>query len=264
MKQSKLNVGTVVFIYINFLATIGYGIGIGFLIAVCARIGKLRSTLLSGLAGIIFGVFALYASWAAWAGALISRYAEKGTPHAGFLDVLVSPDVIARIGEAVGQEGYEIRSLTIKGLVLFGFWAIEAIIIVGASAYLAGSVIKDMPFCERCHLWLDDKESVSKFQPIQDERDFRYQLELGNYSILSQLKKLDPLSSTFTEFELRQCKKCSELRVLSLKSVMVSTDKDGKEQRTEKAIVDKLLVNAEVFNLIKELRSQMPFRPGAA
>src|SRR5215475_2687035 len=61
------------FIYLNFLITLGYGFGFGFVTLYCMKSGKVRNVLVAMLTGLAVGGLAWYFSWNGCAKSLVGE-----------------------------------------------------------------------------------------------------------------------------------------------------------------------------------------------
>jgi hypothetical protein len=65
------------FIYVNLFVVFGYVYAVSFVLSKAMRLGKIRNTLIAGLAAFGFGLLAEYVGWVAWIAALISTFLRE-------------------------------------------------------------------------------------------------------------------------------------------------------------------------------------------
>ncbi len=167
------------FVYINLFITIGFGMGIGLIIAsLTIKKGKVRNPTLALLLGVTGGLVALYFNWAIWANLVINSGETYGSSRIGitvsnvkFLQVfslITQPAALLEFIKEIGEYGtWGIRGTTIRGTFLYIIWFIEALIVIGVSAALTWQKART-PFCEISNTWSGEKE-LSAFNRIKDK-----------------------------------------------------------------------------------------------
>ncbi|MFZ5985746.1 MAG: hypothetical protein ACOYWZ_01290 [Bacillota bacterium] len=229
------------FVYLNFLIAIGFGFGAGFIVGMGGKLGKVRNTSIMTLFGVIIGLFAQYAQWVFW----IFAYSKQQL-------LFTNPVDIFAIMKLLAVEGvWSIRSFTPTGAFLYVIWFLEAVIIIGTSTITARTLLNDSAFCEKCNIWVDNKEFIDPLDYVNDSEELRNQLEQGNFSALSLLKKAELGSNQYTTVELLSCKDCKDFYLVTVKSVMISKNSKGEEKKDEKVIVENLIIDSRVYNSIK-------------
>lgn len=130
---------------------IGYVLGLGFTVALLGKVSKSRNPTALKLMGASLGAISLYAAWVFFLHALFGR-TDPEAPSV--LDFASNPQLMWAAIETVNETGwYTIKEMTPTGLVLWAFWAIEALAVVGGAWYLADSSIANEMFCEACDCW---------------------------------------------------------------------------------------------------------------
>ncbi len=229
------------FIYISFLLTIGFGLGTGFIVGFCGKLGKIRNNIVMLFMGIFFGLLGLYCCWVVWL--LASSKHEV---------LIFNPRTIFAVMQEITKGGaWSIFSFTPTGFWLYSVWTIEALIIVGICIFTVLAVSAAVPFCERCNNWVETIYTSYPLSLIADPEEFVEHLENENYECLKRLSKADRLSTNFTEVEIQRCPECGESAFLTVKSVNLITDSDGKEQKNEDVLVNNLIIKSENCNNIK-------------
>jgi len=230
------------FIYLNFFITLGFGGGVGFLIGIGGKLGKVRNSNALLFFGFIFGLFAEYVGWSSW----ILAASEQET-------LLVTPSSILSVIQTVSENGaWSIFGWTPTDTALYIIWVIEAVIIIGTSTMMAWGVISSTPFCEHCNKWIEEKDSILPLTPIDNPNVLVAQLEQGDYSSLTTLRKDDTEPTSYTQIDLLSCPSCQQSNFLTIKSITISKDSDGKEQKDEGTVIENLIITAEGYRMIKE------------
>jgi hypothetical protein len=139
---------------------IGYAFLVVMSVSLLGKLGKCRNPARLKLMGLGVGAVAFYAAWAIFLHALIARDAEADdakVPSA--LMFALHPYAMWVVMCSVAESGwYTIKGTTPSGIVLWTFWAIEAVIVLGGSYLLAGSSIDNEMFCESCDHWVAPSE----------------------------------------------------------------------------------------------------------
>ena len=210
--------------YVNFLFLLGLGYGLGKPIAVAARIGKCRSRPFLLATGVLTGAFALYLSWAVFVFALFSRYDET---FSGSLLQVAAPEVLWELISGINADGwYTIAGITPSGILLWGFWAVEAAVTVGFPAWLAGDAITDAVFCERCAAWCGDPKPLAFLAAPADEMTLS-SLREGSIDALERLAAPEGAMGTFLVVDARRCATCQTMGVYRIRQHTRSIGKDG-------------------------------------
>ena len=233
------------FIYINVFIILGYGFGVGMAVNFGGKMGKMRNRgVMLGL-GLLVGLVAEYAGWVVWLYAMSSQTVLIFNPSELW-------DAITTLAE-VGV--WNLKGWTPTGVALYLMWGIEAVMVIGLATVMGASGADD-PYCERCQAWVDKSEALGPFSP-ELSGDFLTDLESEKYEALSGLVTCPP-ADLFVQAELNHCPGCNQLHLLTLKTVALSLDKDGKTQRSEQPISEHLLVTSEVHKTIRDNASRPP------
>ena len=137
--------------FLTVFMVVGYVLGIGFTISLLGKFGKSRNPTALKLMGVGIAAVSLYAAWAFFLHALFARNA---TDVPSTLDFALNPKLMWAAIESVNETGwYTIKKMTPTGLVLWAFWSIEALAVLGGAWYLADSSIANEMFCEACDSW---------------------------------------------------------------------------------------------------------------
>lgn len=229
------------FVYLNFLFTFGYGLAVGFLVVIGAKLGKVRSPAVVACCGFGFGLFAEYANWVAWLFALSKQSA-----------VVVSPLDMLTLMQRIAEKGvWSVKGLTPTGTVLYLIWVMEALIIIGVAGFMSWRSLKVLPFCERCNQWVDQSHKVTALDFVLDPDALRSQLERGEFVALEKLKRTVG-NTDYTELELMHCPSCQDLFLLSVTTVVTREDSKGREEKTETTVVENLLIDSQAFGRLKQ------------
>ncbi|VAW71255.1 hypothetical protein MNBD_GAMMA12-3908 [hydrothermal vent metagenome] len=226
------------FIYLNFFIALGYGLGVGMFVGWGASLGKCRKPGLVSLIALVIGVVAAYAGWVIWIYASLSK-------------LLVFPDQVWALTQAIADKGaWSIESWTPKGAQLNIIWGIEVAVIALSCTLVAYTIVATKLFCEPCNKWISDEKELSHLNAIDDKDQFVSQLERGNFSALAELGNSEDGQRLSTLVTLSHCESCGNNYFMSLKSVITTTDSDGKEKTENTDIAENLIISAANYKLL--------------
>ena len=190
------------------------------------------------LFGLVFGLLAEYFQWVFWI------FAESKQQFLTF-----SPNEILAIIQFAAETGvWSIKSITPTGIFLYLIWFVEAAMIAGISTFTAGVFLKGDPFCEKCEAWVNNSTMLKHLNCSKNDEDLKNRLEQGEFSALAELGKTDFGTNFYTTVELQSCQQCNDFYVMTVKSVSVTKTSKGEDKKTEKSVVENLIINSEVFN----------------
>ncbi len=229
------------FIYVNIVLTLVVGIVVGMLTGQISKLSRIRNKDFVLVMGIILGILSVYSAWVVWI------FSFSGNEV-----LILSPFRIWSVINWIAERGaWTIFDTSPKGFVLYAIWFSEAIAIVVASAVMARKQVDDLIYCEQCDRWADESVTISLLEPIADTEQLKVDLEQCDYSYMDSLKTVDAESDLFTSLSVQQCSSCSNLNLLTVSSVMVTEDKNGKAELQENPIVLNLYIDPETYELFK-------------
>jgi hypothetical protein len=242
--------------YVSLLFVAGFAFGLGWTISKTGYAARCRNASFLCLIGFVAGLIGLYTSWAAFEYAVLKRYSEGF--DASLLDVFLSPVAIWELAKAINVEGwYNIRGMTPKGVVLWVFWGIEAIAIVGGTAYFARMAIAGEVFCERCDKW------ASKFAgkvrlALPDNEDHLKTLSHDNLVPLEALNTVTPAVNPHLRIDTWECDGCGEHPAVQVKVHAIQLDKKGKPEEKVESITPIWSLTASAFERLMGLAKRPP------
>ncbi len=246
-------------IYVNFLATIGMGMALGFGGAWVVRHGKVRNVFVATSLAILFGVAALgakyffqYRSMLDAATNLVMQ--ENNLPEDqradvrkflvdGGLTFLDHLDIRANQGWALGRGGG--NGMPIHGVFVYLIWAIEA----GIIFYFAVKETKRAagePFSEQLHTWASESDVVMTL-PINDPSMVsKIQSAAGVGDLLEiPIPKTD-VSNQFAIYKVNSIPGHEfEDAYLSVSLLTITGNKNGEPVKSEISLVKHAVLSAE-------------------
>lgn len=231
------------FVYLNFLATLAFGFGMGMCVTVLSSLGKIRSPLFVRFAWLLTLVVGYYCYWA------MSIWL-----HGGFgLGLRVfQPRAVMLFAEALFRNGsWSLFGAVISGWVLVGFWVAE-VALVGWIAYLTALANVDQPFCENCNEWTETEKGVALYQATGAEPEWD-NIRSGEFHALTQIPLLAASLPEYVRLDVNACPKCTGSNFLCIQHVKTTVDKDGDESTQETALIANMTLTAEQLTRVREL-----------
>ncbi len=201
----------------------GYVFATGLTLSMLGKVAKCRSRgtmLLLGLGG---GLVSLWLAWVFFLYAMINRTDGASVE---LMELILNPGVMWTVICGIGDNGwYTISTFTPSGVVLWAFWTIETLIIVGGATLIAPTGIDNEMFCEACDRWCAVKET----KHLKIEGDLtRAKVEAIDVQQLFTLPKSDAKILPSIRMELLECPSCAKNRGLRFVRLIKEVDKDGK------------------------------------
>ena len=231
------------FIYINLFITFGLAVGLAIAVGTAAKRGKIRNSTVVTVLALLITLLAYYVHWSVW----ISRMME-----AAMLDSILAPSEMWGMVSAVNLFGpWSVFGWTPTGFALWAIWGIEAVAIFGIGAFMAHTVT-DVPFCEATDRWSTETTLARHFAPLGEAPELN-----SPTSLLGALHPAEDASAAYTAVSVATVEE-SDLRCVSVESVTVEIDKDGKEETNKTSIVKNLLFDRHSFEKLMQLAEAQP------
>jgi hypothetical protein len=250
------------YIKLRALSTLCFGLAAGGCTGVGLVWGKVRSSRISGLVGLLVSALALYASWVAW----LVQIFSIGRINLKSFDLLFHPMVVWQIIGKIKDIGTwgSFGTESTHGNELTVIWVIEALTVLAIGTVTAAAVVRRKPFCENCDAWCNRSEKLIFFPSVFGP-ELKRRLEAKE---LSFVEKLVPTSEKFAHirFELFSCASCNMLNTISVSQLLVqpATSRWSKAKAERKEILNLLLVTPEEAALIRRVAIGVSGTPAAA
>jgi hypothetical protein len=248
------------FIYINFIATLAFGVLIGFVTARMAKAARVRNVAVTLAIVLVVTLVSYYFCWIFWINGAANKMIKDNDTTVG--DLIASPRLVwvgVRVFNQTGTWSLGRGSReAVSGWFLTLIWVIEAGAIFLCSLGMAAVAIEEEMYCEKCRCWCGKGRSVRRTEPSDPDR-FRRELEAHN---LKCLNVLGPgKNDRYWEIEYHHCDSCDDLHAMTLTDHTVTHDKKGNASDKTRVVVDKLLLSAaEAQELLKPRPA--PVAPG--
>ena len=244
------------FIYVNFFATIGYGLGVAIAIYLANRFGKIRSPGIVCLVALLVG---LAACWFQWVYYLSWRYSGADQSVTDIYTQLIAhPDTLFQLMSTLSEHGAwrlgRASSDPVSGIPLILVWVVEAVIIVGIPVFVGGGSALS-PFSERLGRWADDEKLPLPAPFVNDVGAAKAAFESGNFfalldaaPVVAESQSESQSESQFSELTLYAVDGDPDCCYLSITNVTIKLDKKGKEERETSNIIKYLHISLAVWN----------------
>lgn len=232
------------FRYLHFLATMFFGLGLGFLVALLCRWGKIRNFAFCLFAWLVTLAFGYYVYWGASAWSRDGLQAVFSVFH---------PQAILAYSEELFDKGSfaVFGRAAVSGWWLVMFWAIELGMLIYFSYVIAVSNM-DQPFCESCNEWTETEKGVAMFNATGSEPEWD-KLKLGDYSALTRLPILTDKLKQYVRLDVEHCPQCGNSNFMNIYKVVVKVDDEGDESSDETKLVSNVILSHEQLTLVREL-----------
>ena len=227
-------------VYVNFLATAGYGFLFGLIGGFTLRFGKVRNTLIAALSGILVGFIAWYFNWSGHVKAVV-----EGAPW------INTPDTILNIMRVLYDQGsWGMRSGgNVTGIPLAIVWVVEAGIMIGLATFATVGFVDDVPFCEKNQCWLDQEKKISTLQNFTDPAHIAA-LKSGDLAPLAKAQPKEAGSNAFARLILKHSPRTQEFCTVRIENVTTTLDKDGNSKERVEKLTENLKVPPSTFELL--------------
>jgi len=256
-------------IYVDVLASFGFGGIIGAAIESSLESHKCRNVPVAGLAAFLVVVISYYVSWAVWLRALT---------HFPTMAFLLNPVAMWKTILAVNEVGaWSLRGDVVKGIPLWIAWGLEAACIIGIAVYTAVHAMQQASYCEGCDRFAKLLKGVcfagaGTAPPIQEKAAFKsyrqglkqqatelkQHLETKDFSYVEQLGAVQPGAIAWYKFDLVSCPQCNmthTLRVTQLQNKIEG--KKVKSETTESEVLRQLLLSSTEADTLRKLGEKL-------
>ncbi|WP_254513162.1 hypothetical protein [Anatilimnocola floriformis] len=235
------------FIYLNFLATLGFGMGMGIVITMLASMGKIRSPLFVRFTWLLTLLFGYYVYWG------MTMWAH-GAWQLG-LQVFMPRAVIMFAGYLFENGSWGLKNGDpVTSWFLVAFWVVEFGVLAYFSYIMAVANI-DQPFCEQCNEWTETEKGVALYHATGLEPEWD-KIRLGEFQSLVQLPLLSASLSEYVRMDVNACPKCTNSNFLSIQKVKTAIDKDGDESTKESALIANMTLSGDQLAQVRLLVDQ--------
>ncbi len=240
---------------IRLLALVGplvFGFFVGAIPGEVLKRRKVRNVAVTKVVSVLVGLASLYASWVVWIYAFFHRVDARATLLPLILDPRLLWTAICKVNQ-VGTWGY--RGLTPTGIILWAWWAIEGVMIVGA-AMVSGALESNEVFCEACEVWCKKAEAACKVKAA-DRAEMRQRMEAKDFGYLEKLGAVDPEATAWVRLDICSCPTCRATNTLSAYSISISVNKEGRKTELTSSLIANLLISSTEADTIRQIGQKL-------
>lgn len=237
------------FIYVRILGTVGFGFGVGWATAYALNLGKIRNMKVAY--GIISAVslLTLYSAWVMWIYGLLDREGEI----VSFWAVALQPWIVWDIMRSLNATGvWSLKGTEVSGVVLWGVWGIEALIILGFIFVNGVKAIRGVPFCETCLKWSLRNPAVLELSGAASP-ELVSRVRAKDYAFLRSATRRRGDDINWVRFDVHHCDQCSQFNVLKLNDVIFTVDDRGQTWEKSSIILDNLLISPSELGVLQQI-----------
>jgi hypothetical protein len=228
-------------VYLNFLATLGFGLAIGFMVAVLGKWGKIRNKSFILFAWLFTLAVGYYFYW------VVTIWTVGGISLNDF-----HPQAVWSYAEHLFQFGsWSLGFGNVTGWFLVAFWLAE-IGCLGWFSYTVALAEIDQPFCETCNRWTETEKGVAMYNAFGSEPEWD-NLKLGDYSVLTRLPLLTSSLPHYVRVDVEHCPQCGNSNYLNIYKVSVKTDDEEDESTEQTKIISNVILSQEQLTFVREL-----------
>lgn len=223
--------------YLSIIFVAIAGCSLGWYLAKFLIKFKIRNVKVARISCLAFGLLLVLSSWVIWLYAFLRR------EHIAVdFNTFVSDwhSLINLVYEINSEGAWSVKDYTPTGIVLWGFWAVEALILFIPSFLFVESAL-DTPFCERCSKWCKERIDVLRFK---SSKELEERIKRGDYSFLKDAIRADENDSQYISVDYLGCQTCQQLNFIRVFDVNVSRNSEGQRSEDKKVIIGLTQVDA--------------------
>ena len=237
--------------YVTFLLSFGFGLAVGLVSGSVLKKSHTRNHVVAVGIGLAATAVAWYASWGAWTYAVLHR----SSVNVGLADLFFRPAQLWAVVRVINARGaWSMKDLTPTGVVLWAFWGLEALIILGAGAFFAWAPTAS-PFCERCGEWTQERVDVARVA-LAPRPEVQRLADTEQITRIVDLGKAASDAKAWYRLDVHGCPRCKEFHVLDVRQVDLKVEKKGTSEST-RSVVGNLLVSASVVQELATINRRL-------
>ncbi|MDJ0838820.1 MAG: hypothetical protein QNK37_20040 [Acidobacteriota bacterium] len=219
---------------LDLLLLVPAGYLAGTILTAGLRLGKIRNNKTSVALALLTGLMMVYADQAV---RLAVRQDALILDPAGLLNALA----------VIAKQADQLSSGPITGVnPMYAFWAAKAVGLF-LTPLLGTLSLRNAPFCEHCNRWIGEAVELGPYRYIADPMRLKQAVETHQYETLRGLEATVIGSSMYSKVRITRCPDCDHTFLLSVDNISVSTDRDGKESKCRKRLIDQHIITPSVF-----------------
>ncbi len=202
-------------IYIQVFVTVGFGAVMGVAVNGVGHKMKVRNRFFAILISLVIGVLGMYFAWVWYIWMLWDWDTNL---------LIFQPAITWEIVQLLADQGlWEMRNAKPTGMVLYGFWLVEAVVVLG-TCYLTGAETWT-PFCEECNCWTEKRDAltIAKANPVL----ITEAMEEEQYDLIASLAAGEINLADYMSVVCYRCPNCEDSDFATVSSVITVQGKEG-------------------------------------
>lgn len=220
------------FIYINVLFTVGYGAIVWGGVSIVYIVGHIRNFRMFQFTTLLLSIVGLCCVWLTYVVFVVD---------ASFVEVLSDfPYYFSRTTNLSYSVGRGSTGLPISGIVLYIFWVIEAILLVGIPVFLVRKTGRaSRVYCEDCNRWARNEQKIEKIptRVIHAEEFIEMATRKGFAEFDAFEDVADEDQGQYYQLTFASCKKCDATYFFRVYYISHKPNSDGKIEMDLKTIM---------------------------
>ena len=248
-------------IYLNILCVIGYALVLGASAGYLVKLGKMRNPAVGMCIALVVTLASYYFSWAVWLSIVVSgdefsvsswTLARNPLGMWGVLQ-LVNERGAWSIGRGYGPSK---NAETVSGVLLWVFWAAEALTVVIGSMVTALGALTIDPFCEPCNVWCEEEKDVLSIRAAESD-ELKRRFEAKDFPYLKTVGPKGAGDAEWCRIDLHRCPGCGMTNTLSVNRQKLTIDRKGKPTVTSSNVFHSLLLTDADVRQLRQIGSEL-------
>jgi hypothetical protein len=254
-------------IQLNVLCLVGYAAALGVTAAALVRWGKMRNPTVGIFIAVLIACASYYLSWAVWLPLIVSgnglgsSWWELASDPARMWDVLLL--VNEKGAWSMGHLGSSRNNPTVSGVLLWVFWAAEALTVLIGTAVMAWKGLTSAPFCEPCRTWCKEEKGLVSIRAAEPD-ELKRRFEAKDFQYMKAVGPWQAGDSEWCRLDLHRCPVCDKTNTLSLKREKLKVDRKGNQDVASKEVFRGLLLSEADVRQLRQVGSELKRQQPAA
>jgi hypothetical protein len=248
-------------VYLNLLCVIGYALVLGAASGYLLKLGKMRNPAVGMCVALFVTLASYYVSWAVWLSIIVSGDKFSVSPW----EMASHPFGLWRVLQVVNEKGaWSIghgyassrNHEAVSGVLLWVYWAAEALTVLVGSMATAWYALTTEPFCESCNVWCAEEKDLVSIGAAEPE-ELKRRFEAKDFAYLKTVGPKSAGDAEWCRIDLHRCPSCGGLNALSVNRQKLTTDRKGKTTVTSKNVFRGLLLTEADVRDLRQLSSEL-------
>ena len=202
-------------IYIQIFVVLGFGAAMGMAVTQVGHAMKVRNRFFAILISLVSGSLGMYFAWV-WYIWMLWDWDTKL--------LIFKPAITWEIMQVLADRGiWKLQDSTPTGMVLYGFWLVEAAIVLGMCSLTGAET--GTPFCEDCDCWTEKRDAltIAKADPTL----ITSAMEEEQYDVIPPLVAGEIDLADYLSVVCYTCPHCEDSDYLTVSSVKTVQGQEG-------------------------------------